>query len=368
MTDFLKYQCTECRRVRAIPKDNIRAVPNHCTITKGCKGSLNIIGQSANVFSAAPDARLTDWYPRGKISSITNEAATDEYIDLSGYDSGALTLAINVTDPGAVTSASVTFLQRKIQSVSFTQFIFRLTAGENSVSGRDTQGKNLRIDSSAIAESRVKVRVNGVETPNFTISTDGRTILLNESYPTFSTVDVFVFSEKDVVAVTMDFTPNRLVNTAANRGAWGNVAWIEMFNNDSGQYERFYVFTVSNVVGVSSLAKLKLESVIINGDIVNNSKIAFLLATPPFSHYDRNTTNIVKASDLSDFVFMSSSDTPRKLSVKKTAVFDVYPPIRIRRGTETSLSFDDITPESVANTEYDTSTNTITNKFINGPA
>ena len=57
------YQCTICRRLKRAELDNVRAIPDQCTITKGCKGILNPVSGTPYV---PPTKDLVDWYPRNK--------------------------------------------------------------------------------------------------------------------------------------------------------------------------------------------------------------------------------------------------------------------------------------------------------------
>jgi hypothetical protein len=54
MASYVTYQCSVCRRVKDSLKDDTRAAPNQCTITKGCSGRLFKIGESSTASTIAP--------------------------------------------------------------------------------------------------------------------------------------------------------------------------------------------------------------------------------------------------------------------------------------------------------------------------
>lgn len=182
MTLYTTYQCSICRRKKDIIKDDKRAIPNLCVITKGCGGRLFPVGETTSASATAQVAGLTDWYPRGtafNADSIEIEVEKPP-VKLSTTSTASITVAVSfasgVTPPQEL---SATLTQRKIEDISFQQYIFNTSKPSNIFSGRDSTGNNLRFDTTAIYQGRVFVLVNGI--PKF----NGEDLILTPNTVTF---------------------------------------------------------------------------------------------------------------------------------------------------------------------------------------
>src|SRR4051812_42732938 len=98
MTTYVTYSCTTCRRTKSFAKDNKRASPDHCTITKGCTGRLSPVSEQAEAQRASPLAGVDDWYARGTTRTVALEEAVEDDFELSTSASGGLVLAVKSTD------------------------------------------------------------------------------------------------------------------------------------------------------------------------------------------------------------------------------------------------------------------------------
>lgn len=371
MQKYDKFQCTVCRRTAQYEKSNIHAGPALCTITKACQGILLKIGETSLPAATVPIAGLTDWYPRNKKPIVKQKPKETNFWPLATSDRGTITIAIRQTEAEAMTTTNVALklLQRRVEAVAHTQYIFRLTSGETAISGRDTLGKNLRISQDAMDDDRVDVVVNGIKVEGFTVTSAGRTIVLPAAYPTNSTVDIFVLNEKDAVEVEFQMMSNRLIGQGA--GSWANVKWIEINNSESGLWETYWLYNILIPGGLSASAKIKFLGVHIDGDPIDNSRVKFLLAKSPYASADRVQQLVVNCANLSDdFIFKSTQNIPAQLQLDDSFITSIYPPVKIRRGftpSTSSLTTDDVIPVESNEIKTDRIDDVLKSDYINGP-
>lgn len=378
MNRYITYQCTVCRRTKDVERDDKRAIPSGCTITKGCGGTLFKIGDKAYAEQTKPVAGVTDWYPRGTSPSKDTGKTASDYVEMSVSSSGALVIAVKMTTDQASTIPELTLKiqQRRVETIPFTQFTFRiLVEGTTTVSGRDSQGRNLRIDSTAQSEGRLRVRVNGVETVDYTVSSSvqASTVTFMQPLPLEGVVDIIVFNEKEVEEKELTFATNRTIAVNDLSGAWGNVRWVNRLNPllSEPNEERFWLYTCTSTASLPSSARIKVVGLYNGTALFNPERAVFLLASTPYSHVDRYLGLVIPLPTLQeDFDILTSSKPTRDFTTDKTNIVSVYPPLMIKRGyvdALNSLTSDDVIPENSGAIPTDSSTVLLTSTLINGP-
>lgn len=378
MNRYITYQCTVCRRTKDVERDNIRAIPSGCTITKGCGGTLFKVGDKGYAEQTPPVAGVTDWYPRGTNPLPATAKSEPEYVELSSSSSGAIVLAVKMTEAQAnvVSSLTLKMQQRRVEAIPFTQFTFRiLLEGVNTVSGRDSQGKILRIDSTAQAEGRLRVRVNGVIVPNVTVSStvQSATVTFAENLPLQSVVDIVVFNEKEVEDKELEFVTNRTIAVNDLSGAWGNVRWVDKLNPtiSSNNEERFWLYTCTSTAKLPSTARIKVLGLYYGTTLIPAKNVLMLMGSSPYSHVDRYLGIAVPLTACQNaFNILTSNKPTRDFTIEKQYVESIYPVLSVKRGytpQTQSLTSADVIPENSGAIPTDSSTTLLTNKYVNGP-
>ena len=373
MNNYVIYQCTVCRRKKDIPKDNIRVAPSMCTITKGCSGRLYSVGEKNSAFlQTAPLAGVIDWYPRNQTISDDVGVSDTKYVKLSTSDNGGLTIAIELTDEEAEAFSEVEMQisQRKVESISFSQFLFSTTTAQSVFTGRDSQGRNLRIDADALTDERLKVKVNGVPVTNFSVSIDGRTLTFAAPVSAGSVVDIILHAEKDTEQRTIVFTSNRTVVQNMTTGAWGNVKWVNRLSSLGNT--KLWVYSATSVAGIGNSSRVRIDGIFAHDVKLAASKIRFLLASLPYSNLDRYLTLSVPMTICeADFNIVTVKESSREFTVDASFVTNEYPSLQIRRGysdADNSLTVKDVVPASTGATQTDSISARLTNSIINGPS
>jgi hypothetical protein len=377
MNRYITYQCTVCRRTKDVERDNLRAIPTGCTITKGCGGTLFKVGDKGFAEQTVPVAGVTDWHPRGTSPVSGMSVKSDELIKISNSSSGALVLAVKFTTAQATATSQIILKleQRRVEAIPFTQFTFRVLTKTDRVSGRDSQGKNLRIDSTAEAEGRLLVRVNGVQRSIKDVTGAGTlsaTIELTQELEPQSVVDVIVFNEREVQEQELRFATNRTIAVNDLSGAWGNVRFVDKVNPliDAPFQERYWLYTCTSTSQIPASSRIRVVS--LNGvEDIPIEDAAFLLSSEPHTHVDRYVNLLIPLSVCQDgFNILTSSTPTRDFTVERNLIQDVYPPLRIRRGytpQTQSLTSADVIPENSGAIPTDTPKVLLTNKYVNGP-
>lgn len=378
MNRYITYQCTVCRRTKDVERDNLRAIPSGCTITKGCGGTLLKIGDKGFAEQTSPVAGVTDWYPRGTSPQASEAQTTPEQVELSSSSSGALVLAVRMSTAEAELQSALTLKleQRRVEAIPFNQFTYRiLLENVTTISGRDSQGKNLRIDSLAQSEGRLRVRVNGVLRDDYSVSASlqSSSITFYSVLPLQSVVDVVVFNEKEVEEKELEFVTNRTIAVNDLSGAWGNVRWVDKINPaiSAPNEQRWWLYTCTSTSKFPSTARIRVVGAYFGSSLISSGDVIFLMGTTPYSHVDRYLSLIVPLTACeSGFNILTSNKPTRDFTLERGLVASIYPPLKIRRGytdATKSLTSDDVIPENSGAIPTDTSTVLLTNAFINGP-
>lgn len=349
MTTYVSYQCSICRRTKDIIKDNLRATPNQCTITKGCAGSLYKIGETTNASPVLPVPGLTNWYPRGETVTARAEAIAEEKVSLSCSNTGVLTLALLLTDAEAASNPSVKFVatQQLSADVPFTEYVYNLVAGTQIISGKDSLGKNLRFDQNAIDNNQIQVLVNGVarvqgDDPQDYVATPN-TITFNQSLDSGTVVSVSVFGTAPTIQQTLTFIANNTFIASDSSGSWGNIRWVDEYDPDTGELrstgnKKWWLYSCTSITGLSAFSLLRVSAIkdssetttLIPGDIGEFDAARFLLASPPHDSTDRYLNFYVDLNTLSEGYILSTEITSvTELFASTSALVNIYPPFQL---------------------------------------
>jgi hypothetical protein len=319
---YITYKCTTCRRQKDIEWDSQRVVPLHCTITKGCNGSLSPTGQTTAPTPVLPVDGITDWYPRNQSPEKSTAPITPTEAYLNTSTTGGLVLAVREPNENYLPSAiTLTLSQRRGDNVSFSQYLFR-PLSLSTISGKDVNGKNLRFDADAISEGRISVRVNGVLRTDMTLTAN--TITFDS--PVSGTVDVIVYTQPILNERQISVSRNKFGELTPTRGAWYNVSYILKFS--AGVYQKWWLYTADIVDGLDT-GKLKVTKIEgVPGPIYSSDDIILLHADMPYATVDRTLTHVVPIGNLlDDFdMYFDTSIMPR-LVIPWTALEEIYPPL-----------------------------------------
>jgi len=331
MTTYVTYQCNLCRRKKDILQDNLRAIPTNCTITKGCLGSLSILGQTNTPKTTVADSQLTDWYPRGTVKTIT-ELTSINVIPLSSSSTGVLTLAIKAAQSviSSHPSVVVKFIQRRVDDISYTLYQFSTTEVSNIVSGRDSNNKILRFNAQAIIDGRISVRVNGVLKEvgiDFTLTPD--IITFTSPFVAGTSVEISVYTAKDTVSRELVFTSNTSSSINVNSGAWGNIRWV-LDSND----EKWWIYSSEDAISLPTSTRFKLDGVFDSTgttEIVSDySNVNFLLSANPYTNTDRYQNLFVNGVDIKEDFYLSTVQSEKnELCIDENMIHEIFPPFSI---------------------------------------
>jgi hypothetical protein len=339
MSNYIIYQCNVCRRTKDILRDNSRAIPNQCIITKGCAGSLLKIGETTNPSNTPTQAGLVDWYPRGQSIDITALTVPEQTMKLSCSSTGVVSLAIRTNAVYVRTNPSLTvkFIQRRIDDISFTLYQFKIISfATNIISGRDASGRILRFNQLAIDENRVFVRVNGVLSTlisDFTLAPD--TISFTNDLPIGASIEISVYAAKDTISRELIFVANNSTSATVGSGSWGNIRWYTDDNED-----QWWIYSCDSVSTIPTSARLKIETIApANGQSLDFTDVRFMLASSPYENVDRYTNFYIDGVMIAqDFVLSTLLGTVNELYANYSSLVEVYPPIKLMYNTNMTHS------------------------------
>lgn len=290
------YRCTKCRRTKDIEIDNVHALLSHCTITKGCLGTLQKIGEVESFTADIRDGTgLVDWFPRGQEFNPTPVQEPVKMFNLSNSSSGALCLAVPQTTQDEIV---VEFERKTTFGVSTQEFIKTIQVRSNTVSGRDNQNRIIRFEEDVILQNRIQVSLNGAQVTDFSVTTNS--ITFSQQLDVGTVVTIVVFGAVPVEKIRVNFTRHGKVDFTPTPSAWSSVNAFDRISYSFPNGQTWSVFSSPNF-SVSSDSELRVSSTVTNE--------VFLLSLDPFSSVDRLTNCVVKLSDLSgtDFPLVKAS-------------------------------------------------------------
>jgi hypothetical protein len=319
MTTYITYKCSVCRRQKDIEEDTLRALPNKCTITKGCSGILLKIGKKNRGEEVEAVAGVEDWYPRGTKKYTTATVEPIETANLATSNGGAFVVAIREGEFDPPDFLDLVLLQRRTEAVAYQEFAYKATTNQTVFSGKDLNGKILRFDSTAISENRVLVYLNGVPTLDVTLTTNN--VEFTDGVQAGSSVRIRVQAEKEAIERTLRVTRNSLQNPVLSRGSWANVDYVDRF--EEGPYKHWTLYSADILSGIG-VGKIKIVDTDINGPMM------ILMAHSPYENADRYYDLVVDVDPLKeDFLLSLESADSNSLVVNRGAMVELYPPLII---------------------------------------
>jgi len=347
MTTYITYQCSICRRTKDIAQDNVRVLPNQCTITKGCAGSLYKIGETLSASTVDPVSGLTDWYPRGQTLSQQPALPAPQTQALTCSSSGALTLALLLSDADAAANSTITLaLQQRLSAdVPSTEYVYNVTTTTSIISGKDSAGKNLRFDQNSIDNDLIHVLVNGVARQQGVGANDytasPNVITLNTPI-TSGIVVVSVFGVAPTVPQQLSFSANYSFIATANAGSWGNIRWVDEYDPATGSLrsnsgKKWWLYTCTSVSNLATASMLKITSIkngagnidLMPGTLGAITNARFMIAAPPYGNTDRYLNFSVDVEALSDDYLLTSATGEITELFAAGATIELYPPYQL---------------------------------------
>lgn len=319
MTQFATYRCTKCRRTKDILVDNVHALLSHCTITKGCSGTLQKIGEVES-FTAdlnVVDLSLVDWFPRGQEFTAVPVQTPTPMFGLGCSSNGVLCIA----SPNISAEEIVVEFERKTTfGISSQTFVKTIQTSTNTISGRDDQNRIIRFDQAAIDQNRIQVSLNGAQITDFGVTTNS--ITFGQQLESNTVVAITVFGEVPVEKISVTFTRNDSSSVAPPISAWSPITEFDRVSYSFPQGQSWAVFSAPNF-SVSSTSELRISSAVTNE--------IFLLARSPYASVDRHTSAYVKLSDLTgtDFPLQKGSGLNAELLYPENLISSDAVPFRI---------------------------------------
>lgn len=330
------YKCDTCLRTVERFSDGKHPDPVRCVITNKCRGLLSLVDKRTGKPRLTPPiVGLDDRIPRGTTPDQTAKAPTVPPAQIGSFVNGSgITLAGLQRSIGAMTSFFVTdtsgdpfILEQRgatarnpISSVitavlyevtpsvlEYRHYMFSFHGSASVVLGQDdTPERNLlRFNSS----SSVRVYANGIElvnTVDYDRSVDDQITLTPMLIDSSIIIDIYVYkgiiTEFDEnTAVRLDFEALSITSAVglASRGqcAWGNVTALKTADD----VERLPLFAPSLAVLDTNksygIQRFEATSAV-NGltQTILASSLTFLLASPPYSFFDKRTNRYLSGT------------------------------------------------------------------------
>jgi hypothetical protein len=378
MLRYTSFKCDTCRRTKDILTDASKVTLNYCTITKGCLGSLQITGDTNYAVTTSPVEGVEDWYPRGtEVIKDSGQTATVEHTDISTSVNGIITIGIPLTVAEAVSSTfrtvQIKFLSRKIEPIAFQEYAFKPQTDVISVSGRDLNGKNLRLDALAFTQDRVKATVNGVVRTDIALDTQTLGLKFDALVPAQARIFITVSASAQFDEKILTFQSHHFKDGADEFGAWGNLRNVaKMGATGVEEDNRLWLYSCTEIRSLANSASLICDTILdANNMAITTAKLqssVFLLASNPYMSADRyfNLVLPFKAGT----VLSIPSGGEKRLNVDRQLIGEVFPPLRIVRsiGTGTSSRIGpDVIPAVSAAIPVDTELTRLQGQKIIGP-
>ncbi len=348
MKKYLRYSCSVCKRFADRLVDNVRAMPDKCTITFKCEGRLFPVQyRSDGGITSAPEVGIVDWRARGTSSTALSDEQAQTFLDTSAGTTQQIVLAVQLNSaPAAGSELKLKLNQRSDAPKNYKAYIYRMDTTFSTVSGVESglEKKTLRYATT----DTVEVFINGVKqelgasgTGTYQIY-DGvapvppNTIVFDPTIalPGITQVDVIISAAATTSQSELTFNRNVSDESRLPTGSWENVDNVERF--DGTDWRKWYLFTLD----LGDATELDLNTIMtadasatVNGTInVPATDMMLLLARKPYSTLDRYTNLVVPLTTLTferDYLKFFAVNGKPVLYVTETAKENVYPPLRV---------------------------------------
>ena len=350
MKRYLRYSCSVCKRFADRLVDNVRALPDKCTITFKCEGRLFPVQyRSDGGITSAPEVGIVDWRSRGTAATNSIQEQVQTFLDTSTGRTQQLVLAVRLDSITGTTDGSTIKLklnQRSDAPKNYKAYVYRMDTTFSTVSGVEAglEKKTLRYE----ATDTVEVFVNGVKQELGVIGTGTyqiyngvaqvppNTVVFDSaiSLPGMTQVDVIVSPATTTTQSELTFNRNIDDESRLTTGSWENVDYVECF--DGTNWRKWYLFTLD----LGEATELVLNTIMtsaasatINGSFnVPATNMMLMLARKPYSTLDRYTNLVVPLTTLTferDFLKYFAVNGKSVLYVTETAKETIYPPLRV---------------------------------------
>lgn len=348
MKKYLRYSCSVCKRTADRLVDNVRALPDKCTITFKCEGRLYPIEyRSDGGITAAPEVGITDWRARGAQIVVSPIEEPVTFLDTSTGHLQQIVLAVRGEFPEDA-ELQIQLKQRVDSPKNFNSYVYRMNSTFATVSGIEAglEKKTLRYSENDVVE----VFLNGVKQEpgepgvgtyqvfDNVSQAPPNTILFNPSIslPGTTQVDIVVSSSTPTSTVELTLKRNTEDESRTGLGAWENVDYVQRFQGTS--WTKWSLFTLD----LDDASQLTLNTIMsagsgasVNGSIdIALQDIAILLARKPYSRLDRYANILVPFKTLSferDFLKYFVSGGRGTLQITASAAEAIYPPLKINK-------------------------------------
>lgn len=355
MKNFIEYKCDTCKRTTILENDTKRFFIPKCTITLGCRGTLQKISEQNTkkiISSSSSVVGLDDWRPRGTNTIITPEIQSEKFISVSSGSSNQITLA----SKDDITSIDLIFNVVKSKATSFKEYTFNRLAPITQINGLDDtpEKKLLRF----ISTDNLKLFLNGIEIiegTDWIRDVPTQTILFSTTILNDASIVITVAPQQVITQKTLTFYRNTIGGNTTS--VWGNVNKI-MF-----KAQTYYLYTCNSVeLDIDVNTSLSLSSVV-NSTIAN---ILILLGNKPWNITDRIFTYYGDCDKITNNVAdirMIKKDNKLSIEISEFGLTDAFPVIQIpiTDGLFTQEEYD------IKNIDGVQFLDTFTNKKIIGP-
>jgi len=353
MKKYLRLACTSCKRTVDKIVDNLRVIPDKCTITLNCQGRLLPVEYRSNAeIAVAPSTGTTDWYPRNETPVASIATSEPSFVNTSTGYTNQLVLAVELAAaPAPSATAQLTLNVRADTPKNYRQFTYRYDVGFTTVAGVETavEKKTLRFTAYGSNPDLVEVYVNGVKQEQGLGATqyqiyDGansiapNSIMFNAPVIVTSTtqVDVIVSKVQALAQNFLSFFKNVDNPARTTTGSWENVDSFTRLVG--GSWKTFYIFTYD----VLNNPDIALNTILVpTGDVMVSGSIAvpltscyFMLAREPYSTIDRYPDISIRLDGLTtdrDYLKYHAVEKVAQLQATQTAIEAFYPPARLTK-------------------------------------
>lgn len=350
MKKYLRYSCSVCKRIADRLVDNVRAMPDACTITFKCEGRLFPIQyRSDGGITSAPEIGIVDWRARGTSAANSDvDQKKQTFLDTSTGISRQITLAVqsNAIATLAAPTLKLKLNQRSDTPKNYKAYVYRMNTSFSTASGVESglEKKTLRYATTDIVEvfiNGVKQELGALGTGTYQIydgiaQVPSNTIVFDPavSLPGITQVDVIVSVATATTQSELTFKRNVSDESRLHTGSWENVDYVERF--DGVIWRKWYLFTLD----LSDATELVLNTIMtaassatVNGTLnVPASNILLMLARKPYSTLDRYTNLVVPLTTLTferDYLKFFDVHGKPVLYVTETAKENVYPSLHV---------------------------------------
>lgn len=335
MKKYQRLQCTKCHRDIDRLVNTTHYSPDRCTITQGCEGRLIPLEyRSSAGIATSPEVGVTDWQPRGTITTSLKPLENKELLNLA---TGSLNQIV-VASKRNLPTLTVEFEGKADKPKAYRAYVFRREGPFTTVAGVESglEKKALRFTAYGENPDMVEVYLNGVKqepTVDYNIA-DGNdssaappnTIVFTKliDQPGIAQVDVIV--SKDEIASTFNLEFKRNIHDESRRGlgAYENIDSVSGMIN-STTFDTYYLYTLD-----LDQIDIPLNTILIPKD----TDAMLMLARRPYTQLDRYTTLVIPLQGMNEeveYLKYYAVDSIPMLFATQQSLLQIFPPLRLTK-------------------------------------